>query len=492
MVTVLCPSQVIHTAGFYPAFHSIKRLVVLLLPPGWDASPLQGYPQQSIIKKNVFNSSETIADVDEVLGEMFLEEIQPTEEQLIAAIRRATIKRSFTPVFVGSALKNKGIQPLLDAVVDYLPEPSEVKNFALDGDSPDEQVELSSDRDSSHPFVGLAFKLEAGRYGQLTYLRVYQGSLKRGGFIVNTRTGKRVKVPRIVRMHSDTMEDVQEANAGDICALFGVDCASGDTFTVEGTKLLSMEPIFVPDPVISLAVEAKNKNDLSQFSKALNRFAREDPTFRVSYDDESKETIISGMGELHLDIYTERMRTEYNCPVISGKPKVAFRETIGKEASFDFLHKKQSGGAGQFGRVIGRIEPMPEHSLTELEFVDATVGMNIPKTFIPSIEKGFREVCERGLMTGHKLAGIRFVLEDVGIIEECLSDLDKWMSLNKLKLNKDKTELLFLYSKHNPQQSLPPIRFGQDIIQPSQFARNICVIFDSTMTENGRVTRIHN
>ncbi|XP_020602430.1 elongation factor G, mitochondrial-like [Orbicella faveolata] len=299
---------------------------------------------------------ETVADVDEVLGEMFLEEIQPTEEQLIAAIRRATIKRSFTPVFVGSALKNKGIQPLLDGVVDFLPDPSEVKNFALDGDKPDEKVELSSEIGSSHPFVGLAFKLEAGRYGQLTYLRVYQGSLKRGAFIVNTRTAKRVKVPRIVRMHSETMEEVQEANAGDICALFGVDCASGDTFTVEGAKLLSMEPIFVPDPVISLAVEPNNKNDLAQFSKALSRFAREDPTFRVSFDDESKETIISGMGELHLDIYTERMRTEYNCPVIAGKPKVAFRETIGKAASFDYLHKKQSGGAGQFGRVIGRIE----------------------------------------------------------------------------------------------------------------------------------------
>ncbi|KAK2573686.1 Elongation factor G [Acropora cervicornis] len=316
---------------------------------------------------------ETVANVDEVLGEMFLEEVQPTEEQLIAAIRRATIKRCFTPVFVGSALKNKGVQPLLDGVVDYLPNPKEVINFASDTENPDEKVELSSEKDPSLPFVGLAFKLEAGRFGQLTYLRVYQGSLKRGGFIVNTRTGKRVKVPRIVRMHSDTME----------------------------------EPIFVPDPVISLAVEPKNKNDLAQFSKAINRFTREDPTFRVRYDDESRETIISGMGELHLDIYTERMRTEYNCPVIAGKPKVAFRETIGKEANFDYLHKKQTGGAGQFGRVIGRIEatrlitkpyqgdnplkcplyPMPEDKVTEIEFVDATVGMNIPKNFIPSIEK---------------------------------------------------------------------------------------------------------
>lgn len=183
---------------------------------------------------------ETVADVDDTLGEMFLEEIPPTEEQLIAAIRRATIKRNFTPVFVGSALKNKGVQPLLHGVVDYLPETFEVTNFALDAENVGEQVEMSNDRNSSHPFVGLAFKLEAGRYGQLTYLRVYQGMLRRGAYIVNTRTGKRLKVPRIVRMHSDTMEDVQEAGAGDICALFGVDCASGDTFTVEGAKLLSM------------------------------------------------------------------------------------------------------------------------------------------------------------------------------------------------------------------------------------------------------------
>ncbi|CAH3151609.1 unnamed protein product, partial [Porites evermanni] len=425
---------------------------------------------------------ETVADVDDVLGEMFLEEIQPTEEQLIAAIRRATIKRAFTPVFVGSALKNKGVQPLLDGVVDYLPDPSEVKNFALDAENANEKVELNSKISSDHPFVGLAFKLEAGRFGQLTYLRVYQGSLKRGGYIVNTRTGKRVKVPRIVRMHSDTMEDVQEANAGDICALFGVECASGDTFTFEGAKPVSMEPIFVPDPVISLAVEPKNKNDvealwcyphnlcrdenihkindcpvnigifdplnsqimtsepifvpdpvislavepknkndLAQFSKAINRFTREDPTFRVRYDDESKETIISGMGELHLEVYTERMRTEYNCPVVAGKPKVAFRETIGKEARFDYLHKKQTGGAGQFGRVIGRIEPMPE-AATDIEFLDATVGMNIPKNFIPAIEKGFQEICERGLITGHKLAGIRFVLED-GIFHQVVSSV---------------------------------------------------------------------
>ncbi|EDO46028.1 predicted protein [Nematostella vectensis] len=355
---------------------------------------------------------EVVADVDPELGDLFLEEVKPSESQIIAAIRRATIERTFTPVFVGSALKNKGVQPLLDGVLDYLPNPTEVKNYALDAESLDTKVLMDSRRSGEAPFVGLAFKLEAGRYGQLTYLRVYQGALKRGGFIVNTRTGKRVKVPRIVRMHSDIMEDIQEGYAGDICALFGIECASGDTFTAEGAPLVSMESIFVPEPVISLAVEPKNKNDLDQFSKAINRFTREDPTFRVRFDDESKETIISGMGELHLDVYTERMRLEYNCPVICGKPKVAFRETIGKEASLDFRPKSRVAAAGQYGKVVGKIEPMPPESITKNEFVDATVGMNIPKNFIPAIEKGFYEACERGFITGHKVAGVRFVLED--------------------------------------------------------------------------------
>ncbi|XP_031573666.1 elongation factor G, mitochondrial-like [Actinia tenebrosa] len=355
---------------------------------------------------------EAVADVDNEIGDLFLEEITPTQEQLIAGIRCATIKRVLTPVFVGSALKNKGVQPLLDGVVDYLPNPTQVQNYALAANSKEDKILMNSKRGDDHPFVGLAFKLEAGRYGQLTYLRIYQGTLKRGGFIVNTRTGKRVKVPRIVRLHADMMEDIQESYAGDICALFGVECASGDTFTTEGAPQVSMEPMFVPEPVISLAVEPKNKNDLDQFSKAINRFTREDPTFRVRFDDESKETIISGMGELHLDVYTERMRLEYNCPVISGKPKVAFRETVSKESSFDYTHKKQTGGSGQFGRVIGKIQPMPEDLITTNEFVDATVGMNIPKNFIPAIEKGFYEACERGFITGHKVAGVCFVLED--------------------------------------------------------------------------------
>jgi len=357
---------------------------------------------------------EAVSNVDETLGELYLDEKKPTISELMGGIRRAAIERTFTPVLLGSALKNKGVQLLLDAVLQYLPDPTEIGNYALDTEDKEKQVLLDSSGSSDNPFLGLAFKLEAGKYGQLTYIRTYQGVLKRGDFIVNTRTGKRVKVPRLVVMHASDMKDIPFSSAGDICALFGVECSSGDTFVAEKSPSLSMESIFVPDPVISLAIEPKDRNNVESFSKAINRFTREDPTFRVNVDKESKETIISGMGELHLEIYQERMRTEYNCEVLSGKPKVAFRETINKsEAKFDFTHKKQTGGSGQYAKVIGRIERIEDESEnTNIEFVDATIGMNIPKNFIPAIEKGFYEACDRGFLTGHRMVGFRFILED--------------------------------------------------------------------------------
>ncbi|KAB0391430.1 hypothetical protein E2I00_019087, partial [Balaenoptera physalus] len=255
---------------------------------------------------------ECVANSDEQLGEM------QVLSKLILAIRRATLNRSFTPVFLGSALKNKGVQPLLDAVLEYLPNPSEVQNYAIlnqDDSQEKTKILMNAKRDNSHPFVGLAFKLEAGRFGQLTYVRNYQGQLKKGDTIYNTRTRKKVR-------------DIEEVFAGDICALFGIDCASGDTFTNKDNSGLSMESIHVPDPVISIAMKPSNKNDLEKFSKGIGRFTREDPTFKVHFDTESKETIVSGMGELHLEIYAQRMEREYGCPCTTGKPKVAFRETI--------------------------------------------------------------------------------------------------------------------------------------------------------------------
>ncbi|KAL4823934.1 hypothetical protein H8958_011128 [Nasalis larvatus] len=359
---------------------------------------------------------ECVANSDEQLGEMFLEEKIPSISDLKIAIRRATLKRSFTPVFLGSALKNKGVQPLLDAVLEYLPNPSEVQNYAIlnqEDDSKEKtKILMNSSRDNSHPFVGLAFKLEVGRFGQLTYVRIYQGELKKGDTLYNTRTRKKVRLQRLTRMHADTMEDVEEVYAGDICALFGIDCASGDTFTNKANSDLSMESIHVPDPVISIAMKPSNKNDLEKFSKGIGRFTREDPTFKVHFDTENKETIVSGMGELHLEIYAQRMEREYGCPCITGKPKVAFRETITAPVPFEFTHKKQSGGAGQYGKVIGVLEPLDPEDYTKLEFSDETFGSNIPKQFVPAVEKGFLDACEKGPLSGHKLSGLRFVLQD--------------------------------------------------------------------------------
>ncbi|XP_014069133.2 elongation factor G, mitochondrial isoform X1 [Salmo salar] len=358
---------------------------------------------------------ECVADADETLGEMFLEERIPTVPELKTAIRRATVQRLFSPVLVGTALKNKGVQPLLNAVLDYLPNPTEVNNYALfndDESSDSTKVLMDPTRDASQPFVGLAFKLEAGRFGQLTYVRVYQGCLKKAEYIINTRTGKKVRVQRLVRLHADQMEDVEEVYAGDICALFGIDCASGDTFTSRTSANLSMESIHIPEAVISMSMKPSNKNDTDKFSKGINRFTREDPTFRVHFDTESKETIISGMGELHLEIYSQRMEREYNCPCVMGKPKVAFRESVTSAVPFDFTHKKQSGGSGQYGKVIGVLEPLDQENYTKVEFEDQTVGTNIPKQFVPAVEKGFREACEKGPLTGHKISGVKFLLED--------------------------------------------------------------------------------
>lgn len=264
---------------------------------------------------------EHLSNVDEVFGELFLEDKGFQDSDIKAAIRRSCLKRAFTPVLVGTALKNKGVQPLLDAVLDYLPNPGEVENIGLierEGQET-EKVFLNAARDGKDPFVGLAFKLEAGRFGQLTYLRCYQGVLKKGDHIYNVRTSKKIRIARLVRLHSNQMEDVSEVYAGDIFALFGVDCASGDTFVTNLKLNLSMESIFVPEPVVSMAIQPVNNKDRDNLSKAIARFTKEDPTFQFHYDADCKETIVSGMGELHLEIYAQRMEREYGCPVTLGK-----------------------------------------------------------------------------------------------------------------------------------------------------------------------------
>ncbi|KJX93453.1 elongation factor G like protein [Zymoseptoria brevis] len=350
---------------------------------------------------------ETLADVDEDIANTFLDERTPTPDEIKAAIRRATISLKFSPVLMGSALADKSVQPMLDAVVDYLPNPAEVENLALDRRRNEAQVKLVSY--NSLPFVGLAFKLEESNFGQLTYIRVYQGSLRKGQNVTNARTGQKVKIPRIVRMHSNEMEEVNEIGAGEICAVFGVDCASGDTFT-EGGLGYSMTSMYVPDPVISLSIRPKHTKDTPNFSKAISRFQREDPTFRVHVDSESSESIISGMGELHLDIYVERMKREYKVEVVTGQPQVAYRETIGAHVKFDHLLKKQTGGAGDYARVIGFLEPTGE--LGDNQFEQQVVGGNIAEKYLFACDKGFQQACLSGPLLGHRVLGTSMVIND--------------------------------------------------------------------------------
>lgn len=330
----------------------------------------------------------------------------PTEEMIHDAVRKGTLSLEMTPVFVGSAYKNKGVQVLLDAVNYYLPSPTDVENIALDLDKDEAEVRVSNSPDD--PMVALAFKLEDGRYGQLTYTRTYQGTLKKGDTIVNTRTGKKVKVGRLVRMHSDEMEEIEESGSGDIVALFGVDCASGDTFT-NGDLNYSMSSMHIPEPVISLAISPVDNKAQGNMSKALNRFTKEDPTFKTYVDAETNETIISGMGELHLEVYVERMKREYKAEVEVGAPQVAYREAITGQAEFNYTHKKQTGGSGQFGRVAGYMEPLEEG---EYEFVDNIVGGAIPREFISSCDKGFQKSMAKGTLIGAPITGVRCVIND--------------------------------------------------------------------------------
>ena len=328
------------------------------------------------------------------LAEAFLEGTE-TEEMIHAAIRKGTIAEQFVPVFLGSAYKNKGIQCLLDGVTRYLPDPTEVKNVALNLDKNEEPVELVCDENL--PTVALGFKLEDGKYGQLTYVRIYQGCLRKGDELYNTRAKKKFKIGRLVRMNSASME----------VALFGIDCASGDTFCGGGLNY-AMSSMFVPNPVIDLSITPKDKKSADQMAKAINRFTKEDPTFHCYVDPESNQTIIQGMGELHLEVYIERMKREYNCEVETGQPQVAYRETITQRADFNYTHKKQTGGSGQYGRVAGFMEPIEQ----DYEFVDAIKGGAIPNEYIPSCDKGFQTAMKKGDLIGFPIVGVRMTIND--------------------------------------------------------------------------------
>jgi elongation factor G len=340
------------------------------------------------------------------LTEAVLEEKEISSELILTALRKGTLTRRITPVLVGSAYKNKGVQPLLDIVNAVLPCPMDVENQALDLNRNETPVLLNTK--PKEPTVALAFKLEEGQYGQLTYIRVYQGTLSKGDTIINARSGKKIKIGRLVKMHADQMEDIETIPAGLIGALFGIDCASGDTFVSPGVNL-TMTSMFVPEPVISLAIVPKDNKSEINMSKALNRFSKEDPTFKTFVSDETGDTLISGMGELHLEVYVERMRREYKAEVTTGAPRVAYRETITRKAEFNYTHKKQTGGAGQFGRIAGYMEPIGDR---EFVFENKISGGAIPTQFIPACEKGFQSCLAKGPKLEFPVTGIKIVIDD--------------------------------------------------------------------------------
>ena len=349
---------------------------------------------------------EAVSMFDDDLMEKVMEGQDVPEELIHAAVRVGTLASELVPVYVGSAYKNKGVQPLLDAVMRYMPAPADIENKALDLDNDEAEVVLHSDPDK--PPVALAFKLEEGQYGQLTYVRIYQGVIKKGSQLLNVRTRRKFKLGRLVRMHADSMEDISEAGTGDIVALFGIDCATGDTFCA-GDLHLSMTSMFVPNPVISLSVQPKNKAAADKMAKALNRFTKEDPTFQSYVDPETNDTVIQGMGELHLEVYIERMRREYKADVDTGAPQVAYREAISKRVEWDYTHKKQTGGSGQYAKIEGVMEP---HAEENYEFVNKVKGGNIPTEYIPSCDKGFQTAMQKGSLLGFPVVNVRMTVVD--------------------------------------------------------------------------------
>jgi len=365
------------------------------------------YKEESIKMREML--IDVVSTYSDVLTESYLDGSE-TEELIYNAVRHGTLSLELTPVFIGSAFKNKGIQPLLDAVIRFLPDPSEIQNNAVllesKKDGFTDTIELKPDPDL--PPVALVFKLEDGPYGQLSFLRIYQGSIKKGSEIINVRNNKRIRIGRLLKMHADEMEEMNMAVCGDIVALFGVDCESGDTFS-NYPEPVSLTDIHIPDPVISLAIFPEDKKSEENLAKAINRFTKEDPTFKCYVDPESKETIIKGMGELHLDVYIERMRREYNVKIHTGKPQVAYRETISKSVPFDYTHKKQTGGAGQYARIAGIIEPSPE---LDYEFIDEIKGGVIPREYLSSCDKGFKEAMEKGPVIGFPLTNIKVIIND--------------------------------------------------------------------------------
>jgi elongation factor G len=352
---------------------------------------------------------DTVSLYDDQLMETMLEHDAPSEELIHAAIRRATIAREITPVLLGTAYRNKGVQLLLDAVTMYLPSP--IDRVAYAKDNANEGAEITITADTDGPLVAMAFKLVDEPFGQITYTRIYQGVMRRGKQYKNSRTGQSQRIGRIYRMHAEKKEDIEFASAGDIVGILGIDCASGDTFCDPDINV-SLESIHLAEPVISISITAERSSDRDQISKALTRFCKEDPTFHARHDDATGETILSGMGELHLDVYVERMKREYKVSVAVGQPKVSYREAPSQETPYNYKHKKQTGGSGQYAHVVGRLVPLPLDGEQDYEFENAVTGGRIPTEYIPSVDKGFQMARGQGPLAGFEVVGVKMILED--------------------------------------------------------------------------------
>ncbi len=352
---------------------------------------------------------EALSMISDEIMELLLEEKDVPIDLIHKTIREGTIAQQLCPVMIGTAYRNKGVQPLLDAICRYLPSPLDREIFAKDNNNGMAEVPLAADPDA--PLVAMAFKLVEESFGQVTYMRIYQGTLAKGTFYFNSRQRKKARISRILRVHADQKEDIASASAGDIVAVMGLECATGDTYCEEGTNV-SLESIYAAEPVIDLSIQPNKRADYDKLSKALNRFMREDPTFRVHVDPETSETIISGMGELHLEIYVERIRREYKVDCTVGAPKVSYREAPTRETPFNYKHKKQTGGSGQYAHIVGKLIPLDPQAPEPFVFENKVTGGRIPSEYIPSVEKGFRESLHKGPVAGYEVIGVHMRLED--------------------------------------------------------------------------------
>lgn len=365
---------------------------------------------------------ESLSMYSDELLEMLLEETEPPESLIHATVKAAALSQQLTPVFLGSAFKNKGVQPLLNAVVEYLPSPEECETRAFAVGDQATVVELKPD--PRRPMVAMAFKIVEDPYGTLTFLRIYQGSVEKGNSYYNQRTGRKERFSRIVRMHADQREEVESAQSGDIVAVLGCDASSGDTYAGE-YPYCTLQQMHVPDPVIRMAIAPADRDGADRLSKALHRFRKEDPTLHVSTDEETGETILAGMGELHLEIYIERIRREFGVEVEVGAPKVNYREAPTRPVEYNTRHRKQTGGSGQYAHIVGTLEPLPEDVQPEESFVfaESVVGGRVPKQYIPAVEKGFRSCLKKGPIAGYPVVGLKATLTDGSYHEVDSSDL---------------------------------------------------------------------